>query len=200
MYRDKDRLGGYRFDGSRGIGVLKSFGNLASDSDKDGKYGYVSDINVNPLLVAYIYYGLILSEKDLISAHLGYDPGKSYTTAQLRDMVKVKSTDWEKEILAIESQPNAGYSATTYAQLKGCKAVEIGLTSAIESHPRVENQGKWNEFRYTANSVQYYVVYELADGRNIVAFNALWKNLNNAGKTERTSNPQFHEITDWQRK
>jgi len=200
VYRDKERLGGYRFDGSRGLGVLKSFGNLASDSDKDGKYGYVSDINTNPLLVAFVYYGLILTERDRIMAKLGYDPGQSFTTAQLHDMVKANNAEWEKEIMAIESQPNAGYSTSTYAQLKDCKAVEVGLMSGIETHPRVENQGKWNEYRYNASSVQYYVVYELADGRNVAAFNALWKNLNNEGKTERTDSPQFHEITDWQRK
>ena len=73
------------------------------------------------------------------------------------------------------------YLKTAY----GCKVAKVGLKTSWQSTTHTDNIGKWNEHKYTWKNIQYWVVYELKDGTNKVAFYQLNKNYKDDGETTR---------------
>lgn len=161
--------------------------------------GSVKMAKVNPLLVAYVFYGLMLTEKEIIVKQLGFDPDKTYTTAELEDMIEWNDQESIDKIIKYESSlPCAGFK-DTHPEFKNCKVAAVGLKS-----------NEWREVKETDNYgyanwfyvMSYWVVYELADGRNIVTFSAAREKskYGDVISKQQTKTGDFHEVTDWQRK
>ena len=163
---------------------------------------------VNVLLAAYVYCGLMLTERDLRVYEYGYDPDEKYTTEQLEDRIEWMDKETINEIMEYESsRPYAGWDRAKYPELKNCKVAAVGLLLGAweeynEYHGTVGggNYDKWYRMKY-------YVIYELADGRNVTCFAAVNKEFRHGeikGRegygNARGNNPEFHEVTDWQRK
>ena len=157
--------------------------------------GAVSDPTVNSLIVAYVYFGLIFNQDDILINKLGYDINKTFTEAQLRDMIQYKDEAVNAQIRKIE-EGFLDYNSFT----KGGKIAEIGLISRWQNFRNYLNRGKWNEVEYTVSLLTYWVVYEMPDGKNKVAFYDIKKNENNNGITKRDKCKGMHMLTDWQRK
>lgn len=158
-------------------------------SNKFAVIGKTSD-KVSALLTAYVYFGLLIPDGRLHKLLYGYDNTQTYTSDQLDDLIEWNDQDAIAEILKYEnSLPCAGFK-DKHPEFKNCKIGAIGLMS---------NQWADGTDYYW---VDYWVVYELTDGRNIVTFSTARKKFR-YGDVEnrwRKFNDEFHEVTDWQRK
>lgn len=157
--------------------------------------GSVSGGNVNPLITAYVFYGLMLTEKEVAIKSLGYDPDKTYTTKELEDKIRWKDDATEAEIKKMEE-------GLTYSddRVRGSKVAAIGLLREWRRLKYTKNEGEWNEYSYFVDDIGYWVVYELSNGKNKVAIYSLTKNAYNKGLTERGECAGFYDVTDWERK
>ncbi|MBO4482743.1 MAG: hypothetical protein J5735_02905 [Prevotella sp.] len=161
----------------------------------------VSDRSLNSLIVAYVYFGLVFNERTVLVGKVGYDPEQKYTVDEIRKQLKMNNSTWEAEIRKVEEQPNAGYKKSDYPQLEGCKVAEIGLTSEIKNDITRVKEGTIFEHTYVAQFVNYYVVYELTNGKNMVCFNTFSYNAREDNQYRRsTVRPSIHEISNWKRK
>ena len=162
-------------------------GHMQLYSCNDGKWSNCTfrfDKTVNPLLCAYAYFGVIYDRK--------------YTTDELDDLVEWNDQESINDIIKYESSlPAAGFKKTN-PELKNCKVAAVGLLN-----------NAWWEYSYTQNGyknwdyrMDYYVVYELADGRNVVTFSRAIKTSKYADVSNKfkLDGETFYEITDWQRK
>ena len=156
----------------------------------DNKVGSALPIYVASLMMTQVEY-----TKAQVSRMLGYDPEKTYTTKELEDMIRWKDDETEAQIKKIEEGKTYGDS-----RVKGAKVAAIGLKSEWSQQTRVANQGKLTEYNYKAYYIDYWVVYELPDGKNKVAFYTMLKNWNNDGAYGRDKCTGFHDVTDWVRK
>ena len=86
------------------------------------------------------------------------------------------------------------------SRVKGAKIAAIGLMSKWDRTVITENHAKWNEYTYNRDEIEYWVVYELPDGKNKVGMYPIIKNFGNRGETKRGKCTGFNEITDWKRK
>ena len=152
-------------------------------SKKD--FGSFAD-EVSPLLVAYVYFGVLLSEEQASNFASGY--GAKMTTDELEDMVQWNDKGTINMIAEYESSlPYAGFKAS-HPEFKNCKIGGVGLL-----------YNKWQEYS-ASYGMKYWVVYELTDGRNIVTFNRVYKKWTYGDIDNRDNYDEFHEVTDWQRK
>ena len=170
-------------------------GGVSSVFNYGNKECKVSDRSVGASLVAYVFCGLLIDKKEMTVKALGYDPDRKYTTAELNDLQKWQDDDTEAEILKIEKGKTFSDN-----RVKGSKVAAIGLMGEWESTTWTRNSGEWNEFKFNVEGIDYWVVYELPNGENKVAFYHITKNADNKGRTERGSCKGFHNLTDWQRK
>ena len=153
---------------------------------------------VNPLLVAYVFYGLSMTEKELTVKQLGYDPDKKYTTDELEDMC-----EWadETSIVSIAkyeaSLPYAGFKNTN-PELKNCTVGCVGLMDTEWREQSEKDSKGYTNWFYT---IKYWVLYELEDGRNIITFSIARKEGKYADVTRKwqVKDGEFHEVTDWER-
>ena len=157
--------------------------------------GKVSDPTVNSLIVAYVYFGLIFNQNDVLINKLGYDITKTFTETQLRDFVQYKDEAAVAQIKKIE-EGFLNYNSAT----KGGKIAEIGLMSRWLHETGYKNRYKWNETTYTIDRLNYWIVYEMPDGKDKVAFYQLVKNDGDRGITERSKCMGMHTLTEWKRK
>ncbi len=178
----------------------KRIGNVTSD-------GFCSGYIVGPytgtptrLLVAYVYYGLLLDERMYTIKEFGYDPELKFTTEQLEDKIMLKNAGTESEIMEYESsRPYAGYDREKHPELKNCKVAAVGLTSEWKETKHDHTTGSRYDGTTWKKRISYWVVYELTDGRNMVAFSTYIKKSGYESGIERANNG-FHELTDWVRK
>ena len=204
---------GYTGTKHKGVRVKKNGTNLgvvAPDWAGNGPiYGKNKEVNV--LLAAYVYCGLMLTERDLRVYEYGYDPDEKYTTEQLEDKIEWMDKETINEIMEYESsRPYAGWDKTRYPELKNCKVAAVGLLSeAWEEYSERRSVGNYGDGYYQEKwyRMKYYAVYELADGRNVACFATVNKQFRYGEIKARVgfgnargNNPEFHEITDWQRK
>lgn len=157
--------------------------------------GEVSDPTVNSLIVAYVYFGLIFNQNDILINKLGYDINKTFTEAELRESVKYKDEAANAQIKKIE-EGFLNYNSFT----KGGKIAEIGLMGQWQHFTNYKNRHQWNEIEYVVDLLNYWVVYEMPDGKNKVAFYELIKNEDNKGITKRSKCKGMHMLTEWKRK
>jgi len=154
---------------------------------------------VNTSIIAYVYFGLLRTAKDAQISKLGYDPDRKYTTDELDEMVEWLDQESIDKIVKYESSlPYAGFKGLP--EFKNCKIGGVGLMSR-----------EWKETKdtdYYSNTVdwyyemRYWVVYELADGRNMVSFNVAREKSRYGdviNRYQRTKD-RFNEVSDWQRK
>ena len=173
-----------------------------------GDYGWkdegsVDDQTVNPLLVAYVFYGLIVTNGDVNTNLLGYDPDKKYTVEELNDKIEWKNAAAEREVKEYESSHSyAGFDREKHPELKNCNVAAVGLMSDwVETKTTHTSGGDYAGTTWNT-TIKYWVIYELTDGRNLVAFNYLKKMVGKSDGTIRGNSEEeaFHEVTDWQRK
>ena len=172
-------------------------GDPVNKFDFAGHVCTASNIEIGALLPIYVASLMVPFEshnKDLIKKQLGYDPDKTYTTAELEDLIRWQDDDTEAAILKLEK----GWSYNN-DKIRGCKVAKVGLRTSWQSTTHTENIGKWNEHKYTWRNIQYWVIYELKDGTNKVAFYQLNENYHDNGETSRGFCEGFHEVTDWVR-
>ena len=187
VYKDGKRLGSLSAKDCSGFG-----GKTVMDGTCDG--------TVSLLLAGYVYYGLFFSEKECTKILLGYDPDLKFTTEQLEDKVVLKNAGTESEIMDYESsRPYAGFDREKYLELKNCKVVAVGLTSEWKETKHDHTTGSRYDGTTWKRRISYWVVYELTDGRNMVAFSTYIKKSGYESGIERANNG-VHEITDWVRK
>lgn len=152
---------------------------------------------VSTLLTAYVYYGLMLTNKDYTISKLGYDPDKKYTSEELDDMIEWNDEDAISAITKYEnSMPCFGFKET-HPEFKNAKIGGVGLLA-----------NKWREYS-DGYGIRYWIVYELTDGRNIVTFSRAFKKWtygeviqrddHDINNTRHMGQP-FNEVTDWVRK
>lgn len=178
----------------------KSIGNLTSE-------GFCSGYIVGPytgaptrLLSAYVYYGLLLDKRMYTIKEYGYDPELKFTTEQLEDKIEWKNAAAEGEIMEYESsRPYAGYNREEHPEMKNCKVAAVGLTSEWKEKKYTATMGTSYDGTTWVKTINYWVVYELTDGRNIVVFNYLSNKWGRETGTER-GHGHWHEVTDWVRK
>ena len=193
-------------DGERLGGIVASMGETYFGDRRRGYNGIVSDTGVNPLLLAYVYFGYVFTpeeeaefevehaaaEKKARIKQLGYDPDRTYTTEELYDMIEWKDEEAINEILKYENSLTYAGFRDTHPEFKNCKVGAVGLMT----NQWVDNPNA------TYYWVDYWVVYELTDGRNIVTFSTARKKFR-YGDVEnryREHADRFHEVTDWVRK
>lgn len=178
----------------------KRIGNVTSE-------GFCSGYIVGPytgtptrLLVAYVYYGLLLDKRMFTIKEYGYDPELKFTTEQLEDKIEWKNAAAEGEIMEYESsRPYAGYNREEHPEMKNCKVAAVGLTSEWVEKKYTYTSGTSYDGTTWVKTINYWVVYELTDGRNIVVFNYLSNKWGRESGTER-GHGHWHEVTDWVRK
>ena len=158
----------------------------------------VSDQMVGAALPIYVA-SLMMTQQEYLDAMikntLGYDPNRKYTTKELNDLIRWKDAETEAMIKKIEE--GELYSDS---RVKGAKIAAIGLMSKWDRTVITENHAKWNEYTYNRDEIEYWVVYELPDGKNKVGMYPIIKNFGNRGETKRGKCTGFNEITDWKRK
>lgn len=147
--------------------------------------GSSDDKSVSNSLVAYVYFGLVFTENYIKDCRVW-----QYTSEQLDDMIEWNNDEAIAEILKYESSlPCAGFKEE-HPEFKNCKIGGIGLMS-----------NGWSDGdRYYM--MDYWVVYELTDGRNVGTFSTARK-MFRYGDVEsrwRQQGAGFFEVTDWQRK
>ena len=156
----------------------------------------IFDEDVSPLLVAYIYFGVMLPEDQVSDFVSGY--GVRIATEEVEDLVNWMDKSTINEIMEYESsRPYAGWKRDEHPEFKNLKVVAVGLISE-----------KWDERYYwidggrymsDAYFCRYYAVYELADGKNVVMMATARKEFRYGDIKDRLD-PEFHVITDWVRK
>ena len=172
--------------------------NRAYGSDYIGNV--VVNSAVNPLLMAYVTYGLMLSNEGIAAGFVGFDAERKYTMAQLQDMVKWTDASAESKLRKYESsRAFAGFNSIEHPEFKNVKIGAIGLMSEW-NETREDNTGHYNGKVKWYNSISYWVIYEFEDGRNIMG-----RNMYSDVWCEGSSNPErknygFYEVTDYQRK
>ena len=130
--------------------------------------GLCTDKTVNPLLVAYVYFGLIFTKGDINVNFYGYDPDKKYTVEELEDKIEWKNASAENEVMEYESsRPYAGFDREKFPHLKNCKVAAVGLMSDWKESKTTHTSGTDYAGTTWHKTIQYWVVYELTDGRNI---------------------------------
>ena len=156
--------------------------------------------NPSRLLAAYVYYGLLLDKRMFTIKEYGYDPELKFTTEQLEDKIEWKNAAAEGEIMEYESsRPYAGYNREEHPEMKNCKVAAVGLTSEWKEKKYTATMGTSYDGTTWVKTINYWVVYELTDGRNIVVFNYLSNKWGRESGTER-GHGHWHEVTDWVRK
>ena len=169
--------------------------NLKEEGSNSGDIPGTYTGKVNRLLAGYVYGALLLDKRMYTIKHKNYDPELKYTVEMLEDKIVWKNAAAEGEVMEYESsRPYAGFNREEHPELKNCKVAAVGLTSEWK-------ESKWGEYSETTweKTIHYWVVYELADGRNIVAFNYLKKEWGHKNGTTRGNNA-WHEVSDWVRK
>ena len=180
-------------------GMGQNLGTVTSNSASGVVTGNVSG-EVNPLLVAYVFYGLSMTQKDFTVKQLGYDPDKKYTVEELEDKIEWKNASAENEVMEYESsRPYAGFDREKFPHLKNCKVAAVGLMSDWKESKTTHTSGTDYAGTTWHKTIQYWVVYELTDGRNIVAFNYLDKYYGKEEGTKRGTK-EWHDVSDWVRK
>lgn len=173
------------------------------NTDKAVKYTFakhnciVSDQYVGAALPIYVASLMMTQEeynRENVKNLLGFDPDQQYTTKQLKDMIRWKDDATEAQIKKIEEGKTYGDD-----RVRGAKIGAIGLKGEWKRTTWTENSGKWNEHKYFEDIIEYWVVYELENGKNKVAFYTIDKNRNDKGLTERGKCTGFHDISDWVR-
>ena len=178
----------------------KVIGNLNSE-------GFCAGYMVGPytgapsrLLAAYVYYALLFDKRMYTIKEKGYDPELKYTVEMLEDKIEWKNASAEGEVMEYESsRPYAGFDREEHPELRNCKVAAVGLTSDWKESKYVHQSGSDYYGTTWISSISYWVVYELTDGRNIVAFNTLVKKTGHKPGTER-NNHGWHEVSNWVRK
>ena len=154
--------------------------------------------NLTPLLTAFIFAGLVTDEENFSMWKLNYNPCRAVKTADLEKQVSWKDAATEKMLLEYEmSYPKWEDVSKRPPELKNCKIGGIGIIS-----------GNWNKEPYKDNDgiertkmhLLYWVVYELEDGRNLVAFNRCFKVPWYVENINGCVNERLNVVTDWQRK
>ena len=150
---------------------------------------------VSPLLVAYVYFGVLLSADQVKGFASGY--GFDMTSDQLDNMIEWNDQESMESIIKYEkSLPCAGFKETN-PELKNCKVAAVGLEGR-----------EWVEYKYVQNGItqyeyklNYWVVYELTDGRNVVVFSTASRRSKYSDVTSKwkRDGETFHLVTDWQR-
>lgn len=174
------------------------------ESDQDVKFKFanryfvVSDKLVGAALPIYVASLMLTQEeynREMVNDMLGFDASKTYTTKELEDLIRWKDDDTEAEIKKIEE-------GKTYSddRVKGAKIAKIGLKGEWQRSSWEKNYGPLYERNYYVDEINYWVVYELPNGKNKVAFYSIVKNKENKGLTERGKCTGFHDVTDWVRK
>ena len=200
-YRTTDGQSGLRYqvkkDGKRlGSVSAKDYSGFAGKGVMDG----TCSGSVSLLLAGYVYYGLFLTERRCQTLVLGYDPYIKFSVEQLEDKIEWKNAGTESEIMEYESsRPYAGYDREKHPELKNCKVVAVGLTSEWKETKHDHTTGSRYDGTTWKRRINYWVVYELADGRNMVAFNTFVKKSGYESGIERGTG-EFHELSDWVRK
>lgn len=140
---------------------------------------------ISPMVVAYIAYGVL--------------PDKKYTADALDDLVEWIDQESVNQIIKYEtSLPCAGFKDIA-PELKNCKVAAVGL----QDKSWIEFSHKGNDgFTHWDYRMDYWVVYELTDGRNLVTFCTAVKESKYGDVTSKfkRNGEFFHEVTDWQRK
>ncbi|MBR4325353.1 MAG: hypothetical protein IKP73_07500, partial [Bacteroidales bacterium] len=131
---------------------------------------------------------------------LGYDPDKKYTVEELEDKIEWKNTSAENEVMEYESsRPYAGFDRDKFPHLKNCKVAAVGLMSDWKESKTTHTSGTDYAGTTWHKIIQYWVVYELTDGCNTVAFNYLDKYYGKEEGTKRGTK-EWHDVSDWVRK
>ena len=190
---------------SPNLGMLKVQGHhldceIFKDGEKIGRYFNAeattpigkgtTSFSTNSMVAAYVYFGLLTTERDIVISKLGYDPDQKYTVEELEDLIEWNDEESINKIMQFESsRPYAGFKET-HPEFKNCKVGGVGLI-----------EGQWhdgNNWWY----IDYWVVYELTDGRNIVTFSTARKKFRYGDVEDRYREieDRFHEVTDWKRK
>lgn len=174
-------------------------GNLSADGvaqiAMNGRY----DGDPSRLLVAYVYYGLLLDKRTYSIMIEGFDPELKYTVDQLYDKVKWMDQESINKIMKYESSlPGAGFR-DTHPEFKNCKVAAVGLMDNQWYEKTGTDNNGYKEWFYL---MEYWVIYELADGRNVVTFSIARENSRYGdviSKWQKRSG-EFHEVSDWVRK
>ena len=168
----------------------------ASNSNRN-VVGQFAD-EVSPLLVAYVYFGVLVSDEQAAALATGYG---SITTEELEDYVKWTDRYEVNQVTNFESsRPNAGWDKAEHPEFKNLKVAAIGLGSDkwVNNDPYYSNEkGDW--LYGIGYWMPYYAVYELADGRNVAMFATVVKS-SQYGDIKTRIDARFFIITDWQRK
>lgn len=174
--------------------------NLKEDGTNSGDVSGKYTGKVSRLLAGYIYGALLLDKRQYTIMHKHYDPELKYTKEQLEDKIVWKNAATESEIKEYESsRPYAGFDREEHPEMKNCKVAAVGLTSEWVEKKYTYTSGTSYDGTAWVNTINYWVVYELADDRNMVAFNYLSKSSGRENGTER-GNKEWHEVSDWVRK
>lgn len=139
---------------------------------------------VDPKVVAYITFGVLFEKK--------------YTTDELDDMVEWTDKESIADITKYEeSLPYAGFKATN-PEMKNCKVAAVGLLKNAWTEYPYEEDGFYKKYYW----LDYWVVYELTNGRNVVALSRAIKNskYGDVVRKEVSGVERIHEVTDWKRK
>jgi hypothetical protein len=186
------------FTVSRNGEVIGQVSPRAAFNMNDLKLGNFEE-EVSPLLVAYVFFGALMSEEQLATYKAGL--GDKITTAELEDKIEWTDNSTIREIMEFESsRPYAGWDREQHPELKNCKVAAVGLldsewgkgSNVVNSKTQYYYPGDWY-------AMKYYAVYELADGRNI-AMTAIAMKEYRYGDIKVREHPEFNEITDWVRK
>ncbi|MBO7566555.1 MAG: hypothetical protein J6T60_05610 [Bacteroidales bacterium] len=168
----------------------------ASNSNRDVIGQFAEE--VSPLLVAYVYFGVLVSDDQASALASGFG---SITTEELEDYVKWTDRYEVNQVNNFESsRPNAGWDKAEHPEFKNLKVAAIGLGAdkwANNDPYFSKEKGDW--LYGIGYWMPYYAVYELADGRNIAMFATVVKKSQYADIKSRID-ARFFIITDWQRK
>ncbi|MBO7462907.1 MAG: hypothetical protein J6T96_09960 [Bacteroidales bacterium] len=169
----------------------------------NGEYGRFAD-EVSPLLVAYIYFGVMLSDGQAEALASGYAGER--TTANLKALDAWYDKSTINEIMDFEaSHPNAGWNLKDHPEFQGLKVAAVGLTSDKWKEVSMRQwSNNLNDYYYTDwYKMEYYAVYELTNGKNIAMFTTVWKE-SRYGEIKKREEGEgkvgFFVIPDWQRK
>ena len=187
------------FQDGKVIGIVTPTG--AFDPSGKNKFGVFAD-EVSPLLVAYLCFGVCLTGDQIADFASGL--GVKMTTEQLEDKVEWLDQSTIREIMEYESsRPYAGWDREKHPEFKNVKVAAIGLMNGSWVEYKVTryyNGSAEHPYQETRYKMQYYAVYELADGRNIAMIATARKDSRYGEIKSRDDDAEFHLITDWQRK
>lgn len=191
---------GYYVQKDYGQQIIGNIINLKQEGTVSGYMNGKYTGQPSRLLTGYIYGALLLDKRQYTIMHDHYDPELKFTKEQLEDKIVWMNAATEAEIKEYESsRPYAGFNREEHPELKNCKVAAVGLTSEWVEKKITYTSGTSYDGTSWVNTINYWVVYELADGRNMVAFNYLSKSSGRENGTER-GNKEWHEVSDWVRK